>query len=112
MSIGAVLFQNIEDVEIPIAYATHTMSKAGRKYCVIIKKFLGVVYFTKYFELVSVLKAVNSTHRLSSIRWLLKFRNHEGQLGRLRESLSVFSLTIEHRPGEQSANTDVHTRKS
>lgn len=38
MSIGAVLFQNIDDVESPIVYATHTMSKAGRKYCLTRKR--------------------------------------------------------------------------
>jgi hypothetical protein len=50
ISIGAVLSQKINDEERPIAYASRTLTKAERQYCVTRKELLAVVYFTKYFK--------------------------------------------------------------
>lgn len=111
MSIGAVLSQSIDGVERPVAYASRTLSKPERQYCVTRKELLAVVYFTKYFKhfLYGKQFTVRTDH--SSLRWLLNFKNPEGQLARWLESLSVFDMKIEHRPGKQHANADALSRK-
>ena len=50
LSIGAVLSQDTEDGECVIAYASRTLSKSERRYCVTRKEMLALVYFVKYFR--------------------------------------------------------------
>ena len=47
VAIGAVLSRVHDGVEKVNVYASRTLSKAERKYCVTRKKLLAVVYFTK-----------------------------------------------------------------
>ena len=49
-AIGAVLSQKIGDKEFVISYASKSLSKADRRYCVTRKELYAVVYFTKYFK--------------------------------------------------------------
>ena len=111
LSIGAVLSQKINDEERPIAYASRTLTKAERQYCVTRKELLAVVYFAKYFKhyLYGKQFTVRTDH--SSLRWLLNFKNPEGQLARWLETLSIYKMRIEHRPGKQHANADALSRK-
>ena len=48
-AIGAVLSQKVGNKEKVIAYASRTLSKSERKYCVTRKELLALVYFVKYF---------------------------------------------------------------
>ena len=48
--IGAVLSQTHEGAERVVAYASRSMTKAERKYCVTRKELLAVVVFTKLFR--------------------------------------------------------------
>ena len=110
LAIGAVLSQNIDGIERPIAYASRTLSKAERQYCVTRKELLAVVNFTKYFKhyLYGKQFTVRTDH--SSLRWLLNFKNPEGQLARWIEALGNFEMKIEHRPGKQHSNADALSR--
>ena len=109
LAIGAVLSQNIDGIERPIAYASRTLSKAESQYCVIRKELLAVVNFTKYFKhMYGKQFTVRTDH--SSLRWLLNFKNPEGQLARWIEALGNFEMKIEHRPGKQHSNADALSR--
>ena len=46
----------------------------------------------------------------SSLRWLLNFKNAEGQLARWLEVLCSCYMKIEHRPGQQHRNADAVSR--
>ena len=46
----------------------------------------------------------------SSLRWLLSFRNCQGQVARWLEELSQYDMVIEHRPGDKHINADVLSR--
>ena len=98
-AIGAVLSQKIGDKEFVI-------SKAERRYCVTRKELYAVVYFTKYFKHYLVGKQFLLRTDHSSIRWLLSFKDPEGQVARWIEALSEFDMKIEHRPGKQHGNAD------
>ena len=47
----------------------------------------------------------------ASLRWLMNFKNPEGQVARWLEVLSTFSMAIEHRPGRLYGNADGMSRK-
>ena len=99
-AIGAVLSQKIGDKEFVIAYASKSLSKAERRYCVTRKELYAVVYFTKYFKHYWVGKQFLLRTDHSSIRWLLSIKDPEGQVARWIEALSEFDMKIEHRPGK------------
>jgi hypothetical protein len=109
-AIGAVLSQFINVKERPIAYATRTVTKVERQYCVTRKELLAVVHFCKYFKhyLYGKRFTVRTDH--GSLHWLSNFKSPEGQVARWIETLSVFDMKIEHRPGTQHRNADTLSR--
>ena len=111
-AIGAVLSQKTDDGEKVIAYASRALSKSERKYCVTRKELLAVVHFVKYFRhyLYGRHFVVRTDH--SSLKWLLNFKQPEGQLARWLEVLGTYDVTIEHRPGAQHKNADALSRHS
>ena len=104
-AIDAVLSQEIDGAETVIAYGSRTLTKTERKYCVTRKELLAVVHFVKHFRhfLYGKTFTVRTDH--SSLRWLMNFKNAEGQLARWLEVLSSYNMTIKHRPGSQHQNS-------
>ena len=111
LAIGSVLSQKIDNKERVLAYASRTLSKAERKYCVTRKELLALVYFVKYFRhyLYGREFTVRTDH--GSLRWLMNFKNPEGQVARWLEVLSTYTFTVEHRPGRLHGNADSLSRK-
>ena len=109
-SIGAVLSQKVDGIERVCAYASRTLSKSERKYCVTRKELLAVVHFVKHFRhyLYGRQFLVRTDH--SSLRWLMQFKNPQNQLARWLEILSEFDFQIQHRPGRQHSNADALSR--
>ena len=109
--IGAVLSQVHDGVERVVAYASRKLSKAERNYCVTRKELLAVVAYLKYFRqyLYGRKVVVRTDH--SSLRWLMNFKEPEGQLARWIEIVSEYDVTIQHRPGAKHANADGLSRQ-
>ena len=109
-AIGAVLSQMHGDSEKVIAYASRSLTKSERRYCVTRKELLAVVNFTKYFKNYLYGKGFRVRTNHSSFRWLLNFKNPEGQLARWLEILSSYDMEIEHRAGAKHKNADSLSR--
>ena len=109
--IGAVLSQVQNGEEKVISYASRTLGKAERKYCVTRKELLAVIYFTQHFKhfLYGRHFTVRTDH--GSLRWLRNFKNPEGQIARWIEILETYDFTIEHRPGVKHGNADALSRR-
>ena len=105
MAIGAVLSQKINGQEHVIAYASRTLTKSEKRYCVTRKELLALVHFVKYFRHYLYGKAFTVRTHHSSLKQLMRFKNPEGQLSRWLEILS-YSMKIEHRPGRLHGNAD------
>ena len=105
-AIGAVLSQEIDGKERPIAFVSRTLTKPERRYCITRKELLAIVFFVKHFKhyLYGKQFIVRTDH--GSLRWLLNFKNPEGQLARCLQVLSSYEMTIVHRPGRQHRNAD------
>ena len=100
-AIGGVLLQVIDGRERPIAFASRCLTKPERRYCVTKKELIALVHFIKYFRhyVYGNEFIVRTDH--GSLRWLLNFKNPEGQ----------FARWIEHRPGRAHGDADGLSRK-
>lgn len=108
---GAVLSQEHEDrSEHVIAYASKTLSKAERKYCVTRKELLAVVTSIHHFRpyLLGQEFTLRTDH--GSLTRLSNFKEPEGQLARWLEKLQEYEFKILHRPGRKHQNADALSR--
>ncbi|XP_062587297.1 uncharacterized protein LOC134248925, partial [Saccostrea cucullata] len=105
-AMGTVLSQIQNGRERVVAYASKVLSKSERKHCVTRKELLAVVTFIKNFRpfLYGHKFLVRTDH--SSLKWLLRFKNQKGQLGRWLEVISTYDIEIEHRAGKLHGNAD------
>ena len=79
--VGAVLSQVGEDGrEQVVAYGSHLLTKAERKYCVTRKELLAVVTFTKKFRPYLLGKKFLLCTDHGSLVWLTNFKYPQGQL--------------------------------
>ena len=95
-----------------IAYGNKTLTKSEQHYCVTRKELLALVYFVKYFRHFLYGKKFLVLTDHGSLRWLMNFKNPEGQVARWIEFLSAFHMDIEHRPGRSHGNADGISRIS
>lgn len=111
MGMGAVLSQRQDGSERVICYYSKTFSKCERNYCVTRKELLAIVSSVKHFHhyLYGRQFLVRSDH--GSLRWLMNFKNPEGQLARWLEMLNTYDFTIEHRAGRVHSNADALSRR-
>ena len=108
--IGAVLSQVQDGVERVIGYASRALSKPERNYCVTRRELLAVVHFVKYFRqyLYGQKFTVRSDH--GALRWLLNFKDPEGQIARWIQVLGEYDFRIIHRAGRSHGNADGMSR--
>jgi hypothetical protein len=109
--IGAVLSQEQNGKERAIAYASRTLTRAQRNYCVTRRELLAVVFFVRYFRpyLYGRHFTIRTDH--GSLRWLINFRNPEGQVARWLQILGEYDYEIIHRPGKSHQNADSLSRR-
>ena len=106
MGIGAVLSQEQDGIERVIAYASQSMNRAERNYCVTDKEPLAVRYFIEYFRqyLLGCHFCVRSDHQ--ALRWLFQLKEPKGRIARWLEILLAYDFSIEYRPGRKHNNAD------
>lgn len=105
--IGAVLSQMQEGREKVISYASRSLNKAERNYCVTDKELLAIRYFVEYFRHYLMGQEefiVRSDHR--ALKWLFSFKSPKGRIARWLEILSGYTFTIEYRQGNHHGNAD------
>ncbi|GBN65451.1 Retrovirus-related Pol polyprotein from transposon 297, partial [Araneus ventricosus] len=90
--IGAVLSQKIGNEECAIAYFSKSLGKPERNYCVMRKELLAIVKSIEHFHhyLYGRKFLLRTDH--ASLRWLLNFREPEGQIARWIQRLLIQRL--------------------
>ena len=108
---GAVLSQIQDGQERVLAYYSKCFSKAELSYCVTRKELLAILSAIKNFHhyLYGVPFKVRSDH--GSLRFLMNFKNPQGQMARWLEFLSTYDFTIEYRMGRIHNNADALSRR-
>ena len=111
VGIGAVLSQMQGDKEKVVAYYSRVLTKSERNYCVTRRELLAVVDSIKHFHtyLYGAKFVIRTDH--GSLRWLVNFKNLEGQLCRWSEFLAVYDYEIVHRSGKSHGNADALSRR-
>ena len=112
--IGAVLSQIQDDKEKVIAYASKTLSKAERNYCITRRELLAVVYFTEQFKHFLLGRKFLVRTDNSAVRYWMRIQSNsfdpQGQTARWMVKLAAFDFDIKHRPGKQHLNADGMSR--
>ena len=109
--IGAVLSQVQDGDERVLAYASRKLGRPERNYCVTRRELLAVVVYLKYFRQYLYGRRVTVRTDHAALRWLLRFKNPEGQLARWLEVISEYDIEIQHRPGKKHSNADALSRR-
>ena len=111
VGIGAVLSQKQDDKERVVAYYSRVLTKSERNYCVTRRELLAVVDSIKRFHtyLYGTKFVIHTDH--GSLRWLVNFKNLEGQLCRWSEFLAVYDYEIVHRSDKSHGNADALSRR-
>ncbi|GBM31585.1 Transposon Ty3-G Gag-Pol polyprotein, partial [Araneus ventricosus] len=109
--IGAVLSQNIGNEERVIAYFSKSLGKPERNYCVTRKELLAIVKSIEHFHhyLYGRKFLLRTDH--ASLRWLLNFKEPEGQIARWIQRLQEYDFEIQHRKGTSHENADALSRR-
>ena len=109
--IGTVLSQVQDSVEKPIAFASRTLTKAERNYCVTRRELLTIVEFVKHFRhyLQGPKFRIRTDH--APLRSVLKAKEPEGQLARWIELLTTFTYEMEYWEGKHHQNADAMPRR-
>ena len=109
-SIGAELSQ-VQNGEVRvIAYGSYSLTPAQRNYCTTRKELLAVVRFTRLYRHYLLGRSFMLRTDHSSLTWLMRFRQINGQLARWLEELSQYDMVVVHRPGAKHINADSLSR--
>ena len=109
--VGAVLSQIQEGEEKVIAYFSRTLNKPEKQYCVTRKELLAIIKAVKHFHHYLYVRSfvIHTDH--SALRWLLNFREPEGQIARWIQKLQEYTFSIQHRAGSTHNNADSLSRR-
>lgn len=108
--IGAVLSQIQGQQEKVISYASRTLNKSERNYCVTRRELLAIVHFLQHYRhyLLGRQFLIRCDHQ--PLKWIFSLRDPNGQVARWLEQLASYDFTIEYRPGKKHTNADGMSR--
>ncbi len=101
-AIGAVLSQVQQGEERVLAYYSRALGKSELHYCTTRRELLAVVKSIGHFHhyLYGRRFTVRTDH--AALKWLMNFRQPEGQVARWIERLQQYDFITEHRPGSDA----------
>lgn len=109
--VGAALSQLQDEGGRVVAYYNRVFSKSERNYCVTRRELLAVVDAVRsFYHYLYGRKFIIRTDHVS-LRWLMSFRNLEGQLARWLERLEQYDFDVRYRGGKAHGNADSLSRR-
>lgn len=108
--LGAVLYQESDGLDHPVAFASKTLNKCQRKYTVTEKECLAVIFGIEHFR-----SYIEGTHFQVqtdhySLLWLHNMKEPVGRLARWAVKLQQYDFDIVHRKGSQNVVADFLSR--
>ncbi|CAH2014093.1 unnamed protein product [Acanthoscelides obtectus] len=107
-AIGAILSQGKLGSDLPIAYASRTLSDSETKYSTTEKELLSIVYAVKYFRPYIFGRKFTIVTDHKSLQWLFSVRDASSKLLRWRLRLEEHDFDIVYRKGKSNTNADFY----
>lgn len=108
-SIGAVLSQQQNREEKVSAFASKSLDKTERHYCVTCKELFAVVYFLHHFKQYLLGRKFRVRTEHAALTWLRKTPEPIDQQARWLKQMEV-DFVVEHRPRKRHKNVDALSR--
>ena len=89
-----------------ISYFSKCLLRAERQYCTTRKELLAVVKAAKHFHFYLIGQDFTIRTDHGSLKWLMRFKNCEGQIARWIETLSAYTFAIVHHASRVPNNAD------
>ena len=109
--IGAVLSQVQGGEKRVLAFGSRWLTATEQNYCTTRRELLTAIEFTYHFRQYLLGRAFTLWTDHSSLRWLTRFKEPEGQLARWLEKLAEYNFPVVHRPGRPHQNVDALSRR-
>lgn len=109
-AIGAVLSQGEIGKDLPIAYASRTLSKSEVNYSTTEKELLAIVWGTKHFRPYLFGKKFFIITDHKPLTWLFNCKDPSSKLVRWRLKLEEYEYEIKYKPGRINSNVDALSR--
>ena len=112
VGIGAVLSQKQRDgTERVIAYGSRSLHEPEKNYCVTRLEMLALVHFTDYYRYYLLGRKFTARTDHNALRWLMSFKDPQGQVARWLERMQEYDFNVVHRPGSEHGNADGLSRR-
>lgn len=92
-----------------VAYGSRALHRHERNYCATRLEMLALVDFIDHFRYYLLGRKFLVRKDNHALRWLMSFKQPEGQVARWLERRQEYDFTIEHRPGKSHAGRDENT---
>jgi len=109
-ALGAILSQQHDDKDLPVAYASRTLSKSENNYSTTELECLAIVFGVKQFRpyLYGRKFTIITDHR--PLQWLFNLKDPLSKLARWRIFLEQYDYNISYKPGVLNGNVDALSR--
>lgn len=110
ISCGAILSQEYDKVQLPIAYASRTFTKGERNKSVIERELAAIHWAIQYFRpyVYGTKFLVKTDHR--PLTYLFSMKNPSSKLVRMRLDLEEYDFQIEYIKGSSNSGADALSR--
>jgi len=109
--LGCVLSVVTDKGEQVVEYFSRVLSKTERNYCVTRRELLAVVKALAHFHVYLCGRPFTVRVDHASLKWLMNFRQLEGQMARWVERIMMYKFEIVHRAGKSHGNADALSRR-
>ena len=109
-AIGAVLSQGKLGEDLPVCFASRSLSRAEANYTATERECLAVVFFTKHFRHYLYGRKFTIVTDHQALVWLHNSRDPSSRLLRWRLRLLDFQYEVKYRPGRVNSNADALSR--
>jgi hypothetical protein len=110
LGLGAVLSQIQDGEEHPIAFASRKLSPTEKKYSIVEKECLAIVWALKNFhQYLFGVQFIETDYQ--PLRWLQQMRDANNRLTRWALAIQPYHFEMQHRPGCENGNADSLARQ-
>ena len=110
IGIGGIIHQVQGEQEKVIAYASRSLNKAEKNYCITEKELLAVRYFIEYYRQYLLNRCFRVRTDNQALIWLFRLKEPRGKIAKWLEILSQYDFSIEYRPGKKQGHCDALSR--